>query len=502
MNARFSRRALLGGLGGVGASLGLLPLLDVEAAPAVGPNGYPRRLIAITWTNGIIPASFYPSASGALGTLPAILSPLDKFKSKILSLRTNNGQNSPFDLKVMFDVNQTYNGHNSYPALLTGTWQFQAGSDVLGSATAPSIDQLIANDLMTKGVTSPLLTLGCRPYSSSTSWRAANQKNTAETDPYRLFKKLFPTGMAPISGGGSSTTTGGASSGAGGGASTGGSTGVNPANALKLRRKSVIDFALSELNSYSSRVGTDDRMKIQAHLDALRALENDLQIAAPGTGGMTSTGGSMSTATGGAATGTGTPLGQGCVVPTLPNPAPNFQNVSSYPQHVDLMLKLAGVAVKCDLARCITIDLIDDGGGNSLTFPWLNINSPDYHLIAHAGSSSYAQKSPIDSWFMERIAGLIADLDSVPEGNGTVLDNTVIVLMNDMNEGANHWVGSVPYLLVGSCGGFFKTGRAVGFSKQLPNNHLLTTLCHAMGLQVSSVGDAKYPGDIDSALTT
>jgi hypothetical protein len=162
------------------------------------------------------------------------------------------------------------------------------------------------------------------------------------------------------------------------------------------------------------------------------------------------------------------------------------------------MLAIAGAAVKCDFARCITIDLIDDGGGNSLTFPWLDINSPDYHAIAHLGPDGYGDKTPIDVWFMQQVAALVGDLAATPEGNGTVLDNTCILVTNDMNEGANHWVAEVPYLIIGSAGGFFKQGEAVTLPRNVPNNHLLTTVCHAMDLEIGSIG--AYAGDLDSVL--
>ena len=72
-----------------------------------------------------------------------------------------------------------------------------------------------------------------------------------------------------------------------------------------------------------------------------------------------------------------------------------------------------------------------------------------------------------------------------------------------MNEGAGHYVGSIPYVLIGSGGGFFKTGRLVTFPNQVPNNYLLTSILHAMGMTgMTGVGDPKYAGDIDAQLTT
>jgi hypothetical protein len=192
-------------------------------------------------------------------------------------------------------------------------------------------------------------------------------------------------------------------------------------------------------------------------------------------------------------------VGAGCAQPALVGKPSSLTSNDNYPALVDAVFAVAGAAAKCDLARAITIDLIDDGGGNSLTFPWLNVSSPDYHAIAHLGSSGYANKIKIDTWFFQRLAGLVKDLASAPEGAGSVLDNTCILVCNDMNEGSNHWVKSIPYFIIGSCGGFFKQGQVLSLPNGVPNNQLLTTVCHAMGLGVASVG-ANYSGDVDSQL--
>jgi hypothetical protein len=453
---RYRRRTFLRGLG-LGA--GFLPLLAPEEAPAQSAD-FPTRLITITWTNGVIPEQYHP-APGPIGTLPPLLAPLEPHKSKILAIRQANAAKSPIDVKVMLDKNEAFSGHGAYPALLTGTWTGDISAPL---SEGPSIDQLFANDLMSKGVTSPLLNLGARPYSSSTTWKAAGMKNTQQTDPYKVFNSLFsgvPTtpGMPPT-------------------------PGTPDKDALKLRRKSVLDFVGRELDQFANGLGSEDRAKVQSHLDAIAALEGRL-------GGM-----SGSAGTGG--TGEGTPVGASCAAPVLPSNKPDFNDVNNYPAHVSAMLALAGAAVKCDFARSITIDLIDDGGGNSLTFPWLDINSPDYHAIAHLGSSGYGDKAPIDVWFMQQVAALVADLAATPEGNGSVLDNTCILVTNDMNEGANHWVGEVPYLIIGGAGGFFKQGETVTLPQNVPNNQLLTSVCHAMGVEIESIG--AYPGDLDSVL--
>jgi Protein of unknown function (DUF1552) len=436
MSRSQSRRTILKALG-LGA--GFLPLLQAERAPAAAGNGFPKRLVTITWTDGIVPPNFFPA--GPAGPLPAalppILQPLQQWSSQLLVMRSASGQTSPIDLTCMLDNNGRYGGHSAYGSLLTG---FNTGG-------GPSIDQIIADDLTkNQNLSGKQLNVGCRPYGSSTSYRAAGQKNNAQTDPYKLFSSLFAGQSMPAS----------------------------QVNALLLRRKSVLDFVGSQLTRFASNLGTDDKIKVQNHLDSVRDLETQLQA---------------------------TTSGAVCTPPSVTPAGLDFNNVNNYPQHVGFMADIVAAAISCDKARAITMDLIDDGGGNSLTFPWLGIASPDYHAVAHQGSAGYTNKTKIDTWYYQQaVAGLVSKLAATPEGAGSALDNTVILVTNDMNEGSNHGTFSIPYLIIGSCSGFFKTGRTVTFDKPVANNQLLTTLCHAMGVNLASVGDPKYGGDLDSVL--
>ena len=437
---RYSRRILLKGLG---VGMGMLPLLNSERIRAQ-TAGVAKRLITITWGSGIVPSAYYVPA-GALGTLPPILAPLDAWKSKVLAIRgkgTSGGSMGGIDSKVMVDVGNTYGGHSSYPSLLTGT----------ATGTLPSIDTLIAQQLVTAGFPKAQLNVGCRPGASSTSWRAGKVKNTSETDPYRLFNTLFA------------------------GAS------ITPAqvNSLQLRRKSVLDHVVAELGAFQTRIGTDDKAKVQAHLDSIRTIENQLT----------------------AGTAMPTP-GAGCTPPPNTPTGLNFKTVANFPNHVKLMMDLVAAAVKCDIARAITMDLNDNGGANGFTFPWLTppVTSPDFHGIAHLGAAggTYPQKTQIDTWFFTQVAYLVNQLGTNPEGASTSLDNTVILVLNDMSEGSFHDVTSIPCLMIGSCGGFFKQGTCVQLTANAPNNQLLTSIGHAMGLTATSIGDT-YTGDLDAVL--
>ncbi len=425
---RFSRRALLAG---IGASAALLPLLDAERALGADATGAPKRLITIAWGNGIVPTDFYPQ--GADLTIGTTLASLAPFKSKMV-------MPIGLDMTCIIDAvgDRQYDGHFSYPSLLTGMAEQKHEGD---TGMGPSIDQTISDAMTKAGVklAAPLLNLGVKVNNgpAPTTWRASGQKNTPETDPSKLFSRLFASASVP----------------------------APQLDLLRLRRQSILDFLGKDLTAFSTRLGTDDKLKIQAHLASIRDLEMQLQAAA------------------------GTPT----VVCTAPD-APASGKLDT-PTQMKLMFDLGALAIKCDMTRVMTYDLYDDGGADGNNFPWLGV-SDDYHKIAHQGSTGYPAKMKIDGWIFSQVANLLTQLDATMEGGKTALDNSVVMTMNDMNEGADHYVGKIPFLLVGSCGGYFKSGGLVQRYSKTPHNKLLATLCNAMDVPVTSYGDPKYPGTL------
>jgi hypothetical protein len=429
MKEKYSRRALLKALG-VGA--GMLPLLNNEAfaAPApggaMGPDGFPKRFICVVWTDGIYQKNWWQSGTDlTTGTLLPILAPLTPFRNKILI---------PHNISIQNVFNsKNYGGHFCYPCILTGT----------ENGTSASIDTLIAKSTPT--LANAQLNLGCRTSNSHLSFQAGGIANSPNSSPKNVFNQLF----------------------------AGANLSATQISNVQARRKSILDLVLTQLTAFQGVVGTDDKSKIQSHLDAIRSIEDSL---------------------------TGQTMTSGCVPPALGGTV-DYTQTANYPALVAIQMKLAAAAVTCGTSRAITLELIDDGGGNSLTFPWLKVSQDNYHAIAHLGSSAAADKTTIDTWFYQQVAtNLLAPLDGSIEGSGTALDNTCVLVANDMQEGNTHWVKNVPWLMAGSCGGFFKTGRVVELNNA-PNNQLLTTIMHAMGqASVASVGDG-YSGDVDSLLT-
>lgn len=430
--AKFSRRALLSSLG---ASAALLPLIGAERAQAAGPSGFPKRLVTITWGHGVCQSAFYPAGGGVSSE---VLAPLAPYGSKTLVA-------AGLDYKMMLEQDKDYDGHFTYPVIYTGTYQNTGGQNC--TAKGPSLDQVVS-DAVAEQVALPQPLLVIAVEGESTSWRGLDQRNTGEGDAKRLFDKLFASSAMPSV----------------------------ELERLRAKRRSVLDFVGQELQGFEARMGTEDRAKIEAHLESVRQLESQLSA-----------------------------ISAACTSPTT--------NVTSnvFQDRVAAMLDITAMALRCDLTRSVSISWADDGGYRPITLPWLDINE-SFHDVAHQGASGYAQKIKADIWMYEQVARLVKQLDEALEGEETVLDHSVVVVGNDMNEGSNHYVGGLPFVLVGSCGGYFKTGRTVQLgtwagksgeywkgSSGVPHNKLLASLANAMDVPTAAFGEG-YSGTLDELM--
>ncbi len=410
---RYSRRDILKHLG---ASAALLPLLHTESLFSQSSDSFPKRLVCVTLSNGTEARDFHNFHNGGSKTLKA----LEPWKEKVTTIKG-------LGLQVMVDAGNRWGGHSSHPCALTGSV----------SAKNASVDQVVS-DHIAKSVTlsRPLLNLGVKSERDGrdTSYRAAGQPNRNEVSSASLYSDLFSSAAVPTD---------------------------ILANATS-RNASVLDFLGRDLESFSTRLGTEDRVKIQAHLSSIRELEKQLQV----------TGDSP-----------------------VACKAPDVDTSIEVPARMDAMFRMLSVALKCDFTRVATMELYDNGGGNGNTFPWIDVNR-DYHQLAHAGQS--ADKTRVDQWLFEQVAILVAELDDAQEDGGTALDNSVIMVGNDMNTGNSHDVANINYALIGGAGGALNTGLALEFGTG-PHNKLLTTMANAMGVDTDRIGD-RYSGNIPELL--
>jgi hypothetical protein len=433
-DSKYSRRLLLQGLG---LSAAMLPLLNAEQSEAQAA-GVPKRLITIAWGHGVCGPYFFPKTDQIVidDDNAQTLAALAPFRSKMLMV-------CGLDNQAYLDNNRAFDGHTHYPGLFTGTHD----------GSGKSIDQAVADGLRAQGVDKAALHLvvGVEPDGNTISYKGGGQKNTPETDPFKLFNRLFAGAALP------------------------------PDQLAKIvaHKKSMLDYVGKDLEAFRARLGREDRAKIDAHLQGVRDLEK--QLAGGG--------------------------GKPCAAPEIGN-----ARSLDTPTRSQLMFSLIGAALRCDLTRVVSMTFYDDHGKYNVRFPWLNI-SDDYHPLAHLGASGFATKHKIDAWLFSQVALLAKDLEETLELDKTALDNSVIVASSDMNDGSTHYVGGLPFVLIGSCGGYFKTeGRAVKLGKWagrtsnwteaggVPHNQLLASLSNAMDVPVQSFGESKYPGTLDTEL--
>ena len=159
------------------------------------------------------------------------------------------------------------------------------------------------------------------------------------------------------------------------------------------------------------------------------------------------------------------------------------------------------MALRCDLTRVATLQW--SASTNNKPYPYLTYDAGDgpkpiagdEHVMGHQPDSdvhAWGALRVIRRWYMERFAYLLNALDSTPEGDGTMLDHTVVMLGSELARGNTHSHTDAPFLLAGSAGGHFKTGQHLSFDGKHPHNDLLVSLLHSMGADTNTFGMPEY----------
>lgn len=154
------------------------------------------------------------------------------------------------------------------------------------------------------------------------------------------------------------------------------------------------------------------------------------------------------------------------------------------------------MALACDLTRVANFQW--SGAHSGTVFSWLNIGiQGGHHSISHlfgdgGGASPIEKYRAISKWYAEQFASFVARLKSIPEGGGTLLDNTLVVWGNELTDGTFHRTNRMPFILAGGRNMGLVPGRYLTFDSA-PHNNLLVSLCQAMGVKdQATFGDARY----------
>lgn len=430
---RIPRRMFLQGVGATVA----LPLLEgmVPAFASAAEAQPPVRLSIVTSPNGMNMARWTPETDGRSYKLSPTLEPLSAFRDRFLvlsGLNNNEGDALPGE-------GESAPHERAGAVMLTGVHPQREG--IVGT----SIDQIAAQEL---GQQTQLasLELGLHTndvvglcekgwscaYTSTISWRNATTPLPIESQPRAVFERLF-----------------------------GDSNSTDPAVRMdRLRKdKSLLDSLTEGVSRLMGSVGPQDRARLNQYFDAMRDVERRIQMAEEQSARE---------------------------MPVFDRPvgAP-----ASFEEHAQLMFDLQVLAYQTDMTRVITF--MTGRGQSNRSYPEIGV--PDaHHPISHHQSDPVKLEKlyKINRYHSELFAYFLEKLRSTEEGNGTLLDHSIILYGSEMSDSNRHLLQNLPILLAGGAGGQIQGGNHLRYTKDTPLTNLFLTMLDKMGVQVEKFGDS------------
>lgn len=245
---------------------------------------------------------------------------------------------------------------------------------------------------------------------------------------------------------------------------------------VRRRRRSVLDAVMDDHASFNRTLGYEDKQTLDRHLQSIRDLESRLD-----------------------ATGV---LGESCGQPDVSLPGSNFQQNDMYPATGRAQMDMLVMALACDMTRVASLQWSRSVSNVQHNWVPLRLNE-GHHDLSHYddnNADSQADLLEINKWYSEQFAYMLGLMEEVREGDNTLLDNSVVVWVNELGKGNSHTRRDIPFMLAGSAGGYFNTGRHIDFGGE-PHGKLLVSLTHAMDKPVDTFGVPQYSQGPLSGLT-
>jgi len=433
-------------LKGVGAAVAL-PFLDSMVPALAAAPKPPVRLAFLYVPNGIEMHNWNVLQEGPLaGNLPRIMKPLEAFCGDIIQIGnlTNNSGRALLD-----GAGDHGRCAGSY---LTGEQVKKTTVDIKASISA---DQIIANKIghetrfasLELGMDDSRQAGDCDSgyscaYTNNLSWRSETQPLPPVLDPRVLFERLFGTGQ------------------------------ILSAEDMDRRaryRRSILDFVTTDTKKLQASLGPTDKRKLEEYLSSIREVERQLEKAEKESIAINP--------------GMDKPYG----VP------PDFS------EHFKLMTDMITIAFQADQTRVLTFLMTREG--TSRSYREIGIADGHHPCTHHQGKADLIEKViQINEYHTTQLAGWLGKLKSTKEGDGNLLDNSMIVYGAGLSDGNRHLHDDLPTLLIGRGGNYFNGGRRVIYRKETPMSNFHLTLMDRMGVPMENFGDAS--GHLDPATLT
>jgi Protein of unknown function (DUF1552) len=435
------RRTFLRGLGTTLA----LPMLDAMVpALAAAPKPTPRFSFLYI-ANGVIQEQWTPATTGADYALTPILKPLEAFKGDI------NVISGLAHLQADTFGDGTGDHPRASAAWLTGVHAYDRTLPGVEVKLATSADQIIAKQI---GKSTPVSSIelsvdyptqgacdsGDCFYVNTVSWRNETTPNPTELHPRVVFERLFGDG------------------------------GTAAERLAHIRKTgSILDSVNQEVSRLVSTLGASDRGKLGEYLDSVRDIEQRIQNAERHGA-------------------------QTFELPDRPVDVP-----AAFDDHAKLMFDLQVLGFRADVTRVSS--MIMSRELSTMTFGQIGV--PDqHHAVSHHRNDPelIAKKAKIDVYQAQLLAYFLGRLKATPDGDGTLLDHSLVLYGGGMGNGNLHRHTDLPCLVAGKLGGQFQTGRHLAYPQNTPMTNLLLTLLAASGIPQEKLGDST--GKLEPDLLT
>ena len=430
------RRMFLKGMGAAVA----LPVLDAMTpafAASSSAKAAPVRLAFTYVPNGITMNEWTPTGTGRGFSYSRVLKPLEAFREDTIVLSGLAQRNG----------NALGDGPGDHAraaaAYLTGVHPRKtAGADIQNGI---SVDQIAAQQIGS-ATRFASLELGCDDsrtvgncdsgyscaYTNSLAWRGESTPMPPETNPRLVFERLFgdiDTSLPPET------------------------------RARRLRyRRSILDLVGERTTSLAADLGPADRRKLDEYLSSIREIERRIEMAEADMTGLAPT------------------IDKPTGIPVL------------YGDYVKLMFDLQVIAFQTDMTRIVTMMMGREG--SMRTYPEIGVPDPHHPLTHHRGNAEWIERvTKVNTMHMELFAGFIQKLKSTPDGDGSLLDHSMIVYGSGLSDGNRHTHEDLPVLMVGGGGGF-RRGTHIQYPKDTPMTNLFLTVLDRMGVQPEKIGDS------------
>jgi len=415
----------------------MVPALSLAKNTAANPA---MRLGFVYVPNGIIMDRWTPAGVGAGFEFAPTMQALEPFRNHLLVLSGLAQANG----------NALGDGPGDH-ARAGATWLTGVHPKKTGGAdihAGVSVDQVAARELgkvtqlgsLEIGLESPTLAGDCDSgyscaYTNTISWRSPTTPNPMEISPRAVFERLFGDDD---------------------------STDASARLASLNEQRSILDYVAGDVDRLESGLGASDRGKLGEYLEAIRDIERRIQKA------------EEQNAT--------------TKLPVMERPT---SIPEAFAEHARLMMDLMVIAYQSDMTRVVSCMIAREGSNRS----YRSIGVPDGHhsMTHHDGDPVKIEKVvKINHLHAQTFAYLLEKMHSTPDGDGTLLDHSMILYGSSLSDGNAHTHDELPLVLVGGGCGQLKGGRHLRFPKETPMNNLLLTMLIKAGLHPSpKIGDSN-----------